>query len=341
MTKPMTIGVDLAKATFAVVVLDASGKERSRKTLKRSQLLRHLATVESAVVAMEACASAHHWGRQILKLGHRVVLLPAQHVKAYLRGQKNDYNDALAIAEACQHNRIRPVPVKTLSQQDEQAFHGIRRSLTTDKVRLSNQIRGMLSEYGLAVAKGDAALRRYLEQALSEADNGLTPRARQYLSRQYARFLAVAEELAWYDRELRQQLEQDEVCQRLQAVPGLGPVSASVLKHWMGGGQQFACGREASAALGLVPRQHSTGGKERLGAISKRGDAQLRALLVHGARAVVRHADRKTDPLSQWIQQVKARRGYNKAVVALANKLARIAWVIIARGETYRPAAVN
>lgn len=338
MAKRMTIGVDLAKSSFAVVVLADSGAELSRKTLKRGQLLTHLARQPAGVVAMEACASAHYWGRQIQTLGHQVVLLPAQHVKGYLRGQKNDYNDALAIAEACQHNRIRHVPVKTLAQQDEQTFHSIRRSLTTDKVRLSNQMRGVLSEYGLIVARGDSALKRYLEEALSDAENGLTVRVRNYLSRQYTRFLALLDELAWYDCELREQVNQDETCCRLRAIPGFGPVLSSVIKHWMGGGQQFGCGRDASAALGLVPRQHSTGGKERLGGISKRGDAQVRSLIVHGARSVVSHADKKTDPLSLWIQQVKARRGTNKAIVALANKLIRIAWVIIARGEPYRPA---
>ena len=172
MTKPMTIGVDLAKNSFAVVVLDSAGRERSRKTVRRQHLLAYLAKQEVAVIAMEACASAHHWARQIQQLAHRVVLLPPQHVKGYLRGQKNDYNDALAIAEACQHNRIRSVVVKTLEQQDEQSFHGIRRSLTADKVRLSNQLRGLLSEYGMAVVKGDAALKRHMESVLSAADTG-------------------------------------------------------------------------------------------------------------------------------------------------------------------------
>ena len=184
MTKPMTIGVDLAKNSFAVVVLDSEGRERSRKTVRRQHLLAYLAKQEAAVIAVEACASAHHWARQIQQLAHRVVLLPPQHVKGYLRGQKNDYNDALAIAEACQHNRIRSVVVKTLEQQDEQSFHGIRRSLTADKVRLSNQLRGLLNEYGVVVAKGDAALREKITALLSESENGLTARVSVYLARQ-------------------------------------------------------------------------------------------------------------------------------------------------------------
>ncbi len=229
------------------------------------------------------------------------------------------------------------MPVKTLEQQDEQSFHSIRRSLNADKVRLSNQLRGLLGEYGLVVAKGDAALRKAMAEHLSEEGNGLTPRARVYLARQYERFVAVLKELAWYDAELRQRVKQDEVCVRLQALPAFGPVVSSVVKHWLGDGRQFGGGRDASAALGLVPRQYSTGGRQRLGGISKRGDPYVRSLVIHGARAVVARADGKTDPLSGWIQRIKARRGFNKAVVALANKLVRIAWVVIARGEQYRP----
>lgn len=335
MNNRMIISVDLAKSSFATVMLDRAGNERSRKTVRRQHFLSYLARQEEAVVAMEACGGAHHWARQIQGLGHQVILLPPQHVKGYLRGQKNDYNDALAIAEACLHNRVRGVAIKTLEQQDEHCFHRIRHSLNADKLRLSNQIRGFLAEYGLVFPRGDAALRRALPGYLSEADNGLTERVRCYLARQYERFLAIVEELAWYDRDLREQVKQDEECQRLQEAPGFGPVVASVVKHWMGDPRQFRCGRDASAALGLVPRQHSTGGRDRLGSISKRGDAQVRALVVHGARSVVRCADGKSDPLSQWIQHVKARRGFNRTVVALANKMIRIAWVILARGEHY------
>ena len=337
MSKRMTIGVDLAKKHFAVVILDGQGNERSRRMLRRHQVLGYLARQQIAVVAMEACAGAHYWAREIRALGHRVVLLPPQHVKGYLRGQKNDYNDALAIAEACLHNRIRPVAIKTLEQQDEQSFHGIRQSLVDDKVRLSNQLRGLLGEYGVTVPRGDAALRKAMPVLLSETDNGLTVRLRTYLSMQYARFVAVVEELAWYDRELAKRAKQDATCVRLQDLPGFGAVVSSEVKHWMGDGKQFGGGRAASAALGVVPRQHSTGGVARLGGISKRGDARVRSLVIHGARSVVARVDGKTDPLSQWIQRVKARRGFNKAVVALANKLIRIAWVVIARGEDYRP----
>jgi transposase len=337
MNKTMTIGLDLAKNSFALVKLDGEGQEQLRRTFTRHRLLAFMSQQEPTVVALEACAGAHYWAREIAALGHPVVVLPPQHVKGYQRGQKNDYNDALAIAEACQHNRLYPVRVKTLAEQEEHCFHTLRRSLTREKTRLSNPLRGLLGEFGVVMAKGDGALHNTLTQQLSDQGSRLPPGVRVLLGRQYDRFRAVVDELAWYDAALRRQAAQDDTCQRLQAVPGMGPVVASVVKQWMGNGQQFACGRDASAAMGLVPRQHSSGGKDRLGSITKRGDAQVRATVIHGARAVVRRSAGKTDPLSLWIESIKARRGFNKAVVALANKLIRIAWVIIARGEHYMP----
>lgn len=337
MNKLRTISIDLAKNSFALVALSPTGKEEWRKMLRRKQLLRFMAKLEPSQVAMEACGGAHYWAREFRCLGHRVVLLPPQHVKGYQRGQKNDYNDARALAEACLHGSIRPVRIKTVAQQDEQVFHGVRRQLSTEKVRLSNQIRGLLAEYGLVIPKGVAAFRRTVPHVLEEGENGLTPTLRQLLHRQYLRYLALSEELAWYDQQLQLKARHDEVCRRLNEVPGFGPVNSSVLKNWMGDGKQFSRGRDASAALGLVPRQHSTGGREVLLGITKRGDGYVRSLLVHGARAVVTQANRKSDPMSRWINRLVAQRGFNKAVVALANKLVRIAWVIIARDEPYRP----
>lgn len=339
MGKRTTIGIDLAKNVFAVVVLNPEGKELQRKTLRRARVLTFLANYAEADVAMEACGGAHYWAREIRALGHWVTLLPAQHVKGYQRGQKNDYNDARAIAEACYHGAIRPVAVKSLDQQDHQALLTIRRSLNKERVQLGNQLRGLLGEYGVVVSAGPARLRQQLPALLDpQADNGLTPRLRELLWRQYERLLALEQELAWYDRQLQHQAQSDDVCRRLQQLPGVGAVNACALKSWMGDGKQFARGRDASAALGLVPCQHSSGGKQRLGGITKRGDGSIRSLLVHGARAVVSRVDGKNDALSRWLQRLKAERGFNKAVVALANKLVRMAWVIVARGEDYQPA---
>lgn len=337
MSKHTTIGIDLAKNSFALVALNANGRELWRKTVRRQRLLPLLAKQEAVTLAMEACGSSHYWGRELQALGFKVELLPAQHVKGYQRGQKNDYNDAKAIAEASLHGAIRSVPVKSLEQQDEQTFFGVRRSLEKERTRISNQIRGLLAEYGQVLSPGISKLRKAVPEILEDAENGLTERFRAILNRQYRRFLELSEEMAWYDRELKRQTKEDDVCHRLDELPGIGAVGASGLKGWLGDAKQFQRGRHASAALGVVPRQHSTGGKERSYGITKKGDRYLRSVIIHGARSVVARADGKTDPLSRWIQRIKAERGFNKAAVALANKLVRIAWAIVARGERYNP----
>ena len=331
------IGLDLAKTIFHIVALNQAGKQVRRKKLRRSQLRGFLIQTEPHQIAMEACASAHYWAREFQSMGHKVVLLPPQHVKGYLRGQKNDYNDALAIAEAARHGSIRAVGIRSVEQQDAQSFHRIRRQLVGEQTRLANQIRGLLAEYGIVMRQGVSVLRREVPELLSDADNGLSERFRELLYRQYQRFLGIGEELAWYTEQLKAEAASDETCRRLGHIPGFGPVSSSAFKSWLGDGKQFKRGRDASAALGVVPRQHSTGGKELLLGISKRGDSYVRSLVIHGARSVVTHAKNKGDPLSLWINRLVATRGFNKAVVALANKLIRIAWVVVSRGEEYRP----
>lgn len=338
--KDTIVGLDLAKNVFHLATINQVGKLIKRKKLKRSQVHEYFIQLEPCKIAMEACASAHYWAREVNAMGHEVELLPPQHVKAYLRGQKNDYNDALAIAESALHGTIRPVAIKCVEQQDDQAFHRIRRQLVGDKTRLINQVRGLLAEYGIVLPQSEAAFRREIPAILGDAENGLTVQFRQLLDRQHQRFLSLAEEIAWYRDQLNIQAKTDEVCCRLTGIPGFGPVVSSAVKSWMGDGRQFNKGRDASAALGVVPRQHSTGGKERLSGITKRGDTYVRTLVIHGARAVVMRAKSKTDPLSLWINRLVATRGFNKAVVALANKLVRIAWVIIARNETYKPGII-
>jgi transposase len=339
--KLTTIGLDIAKGVFHLVELDHHGKQLHRKKLRRSQMHQFFVQHALCVIAMEGCAGSHYWAREFKAMGHQVKVLPPQHVKGYLRGQKNDYNDAQAIAEACQHGHIRPIAIKSIEQQDEQAFHRIRKQLVGEQTRLANQIRGLLGEYGIVLAQGMSHIRREIPLLLEEAENGLTHRFRDLLSRQYQRLVAQDEELAFYDQQLRVQVEEDDVCKRLAELPGFGPVVSSGFKSWIGDGKQFRRGRDASAALGVVPRQHSSGGKEVLLGITKRGDSYVRCLVVHGARSVVMHAGRKTDRLSQWINRLVATRGFNKAVVALANKLVRIAWVIVARGDRYQPQTIE
>ena len=338
MNKHTITGLDIAKQVFHLIRLDRTGKEEQRKKLRRSQVLRYFAQQPAEHVAMEACASSHYWARELQALGHTVELLPPQHIKGYVRGQKNDYNDARAIGEASLHSSMRAVTVKTVAQQDEQAVHRCRHQLVRERTALCNQLRGLLGEYGVVMTRGVASVRRGLIGIL-ESDV-VTPRLKSVLQRQYRRLLALDEELDWDDAALKQQVRDDPVCQRLCTLPGFGPVVSTAFKSWLGDGRQFRRGRDASAALGVVPRQHTSGDKPRLLGITKHGDSYVRTLVIHGARAVVRAAAHKDDALSQWINRLVASRGFNKAAVALANKLIRIGWVVVSRGEAYRPHAV-
>lgn len=335
MNKSTTIGIDLAKTVFFVVVLDQRGRQARRKKLRRSELLPFLANYPEAMIAMEACSGAHYWAREMESLGHVVELLPAQHIKGYLRGQKNDYNDAEAIAEAAQHGRIRTVAVKSVEQQLDQSLHRLRQALVAEQTRLVNRARALCAEHGLIMPEGKHRFRHSLVALLEDAENGLPWRLRELLGRQYQLFLGLEDELAWYEREIKKQAAENETCQRLMSIPGYGPIVSSAFYGWMGSGQQFRSGRDVAAALGLVPKQYSTGGRAVLGGISKRGDKHLRALLVHGARAVARYAKRHDDRLSRWVCNLIERRGYNKAVVALANKLARIGWAVVTKEQAY------
>lgn len=286
---------------------------------------------------MEACASAHHWARELRVLGHQVKLLPAQYVKAYVRGNKHDYNDALAIAEAVTHGEMRFVAVKTPEQQNTQALYRLRARRISERTALCNQLRGLLGEYGLVMPKGLATLRRRVPELLEDTENGLSARFRRLLARSYQQLHALDADIDFYTEEMMQHAQHDDACQRLQTAPSFGPIVASVFRSVVGNGEAYRRARDVSAAVGLVPRQHSTGGKVVLLGISKRGDRYLRTLLVHGARAVVTQAAKKKDHLSRWINKTVATRGFNKAVVALANKMARIGWAILAHNTVYQP----
>lgn len=337
MDKRMTIGIDLAKNVFYVVALGTGTSALWRKKLTRAKLISTFAQLPPSQVALEACGGAHYWARALQRMGHEVVMLPPQHVKGYARGQKNDYNDAFAIAEACAHGRIRPVRAKSVSEQDLQSFHQMRRQMVAEQTRVINQVRGLLAEYGVVIPQGKAAFAKALPRILGETNPELTPRMRELLHRQWEHFVALRDEVDWFNRQLTAQVKADEVCQRLMTVPAFGPVVASAFRNRVGDGLAFASGRALSAAVGLVPKQWTTGGQTILLGITKKGDSQLRSLVIHGARSVLQHAEGKDDPLSRWALAVKARRGHNKAVVALANKLVRIAWAVVVSGERYQP----
>ncbi len=338
MSKITTIGLDLAKNVFHVVCCDEHGKVVKKKMLKRSQVLEYFANLSTGLVGMEACASAHHWARELGALGHQVKLIPPQYVKPYVRGNKNDYNDALAIAAAVIRPEMRFVSVKTREQQDLQALHRLRERRLQERTALCNQLRGLLAEYGLILPKGVNILRRRLPELLEDGENGLSDLFRRLLAQSYRQLQELDGAIDFYTQEMKRPSQQDEACRRLQTIPGYGPIVASVFHSVVGNGEAYRRGRDVSASLGLVPRQHSSGGKEVLLGISKRGDRYLRSLLVHGARSVVIRAAKKDDRLSCWINKVKAERGFNKAVVALANKMARIGWAVLVNKTVYQVA---
>ena len=334
-----TVGLDLAKNVFHMVGLDEHGHEKMKKCLSRSQVLKHFANHPACVIGMEACASSHYFAREFRKLGHEAKLIPPQYVKAYVRGQKNDTNDARAIAEAVRVPSMRFVAVKTVEQQDVQSLIRLREGAINARTAAANRMRGLLGEYGLVMVKGLSTLRRTLPEILEDASNGLTDVFRRFLNQERQHLLELDAHIDTLTAELTTLSKQDDRVQRLQTAPGYGPIVASVFASVMGNGSQYRRGREASASVGLVPRQHSSGGKNVLLGISKRGDRYLRSLLIHGARAVVNAAQKKDDPLSRWINRLREKRGMNKATVAYANKMARIGWAILHNGTTYQPAA--
>lgn len=304
--------------------------------LRRSQVLKYFTNMPISLVGIEACASAHYWARELGALGHEVKLIPPQYVKPYVRGNKNDYNDALAIAEAVVRPEMHLVAVKTTDQQDIQALHRLRERRLRDRTALCNQLRGLLAEYGLIFPKGVSTLRRRLPELMEDGENGLSDLFRRLLALGYQQLQELDVHIDGYTEELERQSRQDDACQRLQTVPGYGPIVASVFHSVVGNGDAYRRGRDVSASLGLVPKQHSSGGKEVLLGISKRGDRYLRSLLIHGARSVVIQAKTKNDRLSCWINRLVSTRGFNKTVVALANKMARIGWVILAKKTVYQ-----
>jgi transposase len=332
-----TVGLDLAKNVFHLVGLNAQGKETMKKRLSRAQVLKHFANTPRLVVAMEACAGAHHFARELKQLGHETKLIPPQYVKAYVRGQKNDYNDARAIAEAARVPQMRFVAVKSVEQQDLQALARLREGVLRSRTALVNRLRGLLAEYGIVRSQGVNTMRRALPELSEDATGDLSARFRRLLARAHEELTRLDAHLDTLTAELKAAARADDSAKRLQTIPGFGPIVAAVFAASLGDGRQYRNGRAASAAVGLVPRQHSTGGKPLLLGISKRGDRYLRSLLVHGARAVVRAAKDKDDRLSRWVNRLREARGTNKATVALANKLTRIGWAVLAHRTVYQP----
>jgi transposase len=332
MNEITTLAIDLAKQVFQLHGVDARGVCVLRRQVRRAQLLRLIAQLSPCTVAMEACGGAHEWGRRIQALGHQVKLIAPQFVKPFVKGNKTDRNDAEAICEAAQRPGMRFVALKTVEQQQVLAVHRLRSAAVKTRTALANQLRGLLAEFGLIVPQGLQRLRRELPELLEDADNGLPALLREELNLQAQRLRELDAEVQRLTERIEQQARADERTHGLMRRRGVGPLIASAFAAEIGEPHAFKNGRQVAAWLGLVPRQHSTGGKPILLGISKRGDAYLRTLLIHGARAVMRTADRHEDALCQWARTVKARRGVHKAIVALANKMARQLWAQLAYG---------
>jgi transposase len=330
------VGIDLAKNSFQVHAVDATGRKVVGKKLSRHKLKEYLINLPPCTVAMEACAGAHYWARLVQSYGHQVRLIAPQFVKPFVKSNKNDAVDAEAICEAAQRPNMRFVAVKEIGQQDIQSIHRMRSLVVGQRTAQINQIRGVLLEYGIAIPAGRSNLLKRLPEILEDAENGLTDLFRGELFGLYAELKHLNERIAHYDEKIEQIAQADERTVRLQTIPGIGPKIATALLVAIGDINAFKNGRELAAWLGLVPRQHSTGGKQTLLGISKRGDVYLRQLVIHGARSILRCVDRKTDRTSQWARALKERRHNNIAVVAMANKMVRIAFALLKKGETYR-----
>lgn len=338
--KLIRVGVDLAKSVFQAHGVDCSEKAAWRRKLSRAEWIKAVQqnVPLEAEIGMEACGSAHHWARELGALGYSVKLIAPQFVKPYVKSNKNDATDAEAICEAMSRPGMRFVSVKTVDQQDVQAAHRIRSELMDQRKAKVNQIRGLTAEYGLVAPREILHLRRAIPLWLEDQENGLSPRFRRLLTGLWDDLRVLDGRLVELDQEITTIAASDPVAKRLQQLRGVGPLIATALVATVGDASQFSNGRQMAASLGLTPKQNSSGGKERLLGISKRGDCYVRCVLIHGARSMINSAKTKTDPLSLWVLRIAATRHPNVAAVALANKTARIAWAMIRHETDYQPA---
>jgi transposase len=334
-----TVGIDIAKTVVCIHGVDARGHVVVKQRLARQKVRPFMAQLPPCLLGMEASGGAHSGARELTQLGHTVQLMAPQFVQPYVQSQNNDPNAAAGLCEAVERPRMRGVPVKSIPQPDVQALHRIRERQITARTALINQIRGLLTAYGIVIPQRASQVRHQRPMVLEDAANGLTATAREWLHALTEELQALDQRIAATDQQIERGFEADEACQRLAQLPGIGPLTATALVAAVGDAAEFTNGRQFAAWLGLVPRQHSTGGKTTLLGLTKRGNGYLRTRRIHGARAVLRVVDRKTDTRSRWLQGVKARRGMNCASVAQANKTARIAWALLAKSDRYRRAA--
>jgi len=330
------IGIDLAKAIFQIHGVDEHGKVVLRKQLKRKDIAKYFANLEPCLIGMEACGSAHYWARKLERYGHTIKLMAPQFVKPYVKTNKNDMADAEAICEAVSRPNMRYVSVKTVEQQAILSVHRARQGFVKARTSQSNQIRGLFAEFGIVIPQGIQSIMKQMPEILEDGENGLPGMMRNLLER-------LTENLKELDRqvdELEKQIvlwhRENEASRRLAEISGIGPITASAIVATIGKAKEFKSGRQLAAWMGLVPRQYSSGGKQNLLGISKRGDTYLRTLLIHGARAVIRFVENKAETES-WLRKLMTRRNKNVAAVALANRNARIVWALLANDRTFHP----
>lgn len=334
--KITTIGLDLAKNVFQVHGADERGKAVLRKQLRREQITTFFANLEPCLIGIEACGSAHHWARQLEALGHTVKLIAPQFVKPYVKSNKNDVADAEAICEAVGRSSMRFVPIKTIDQQAVLSLHRARQGFIKARTAQANQIRGLLAEYGLVIPQGISYIRQRVPALVENAANDLPGMFRVLIDRLLEHLKMLDQQVDEIEAQIKAWHRSNEASQRLEQIPGIGPLTATAMVATVGDARNFKNGRELAAWLGLVPRQHSTGGKPTLLSISKRGDVYLRTLLIHGARSLA-YSIRKKATLNHWLYKLIDRRGANVAVVAQANKTARIVWAMLSHSREFRP----
>lgn len=341
MTHLNTIGVDLAKNVIQVSVLTPRGKELHNKALTRSKFREYLVKQKPALVAFEACATAHYWARTAKEFGHDVRIIPAMAVAAFRQGHKTDANDALAVAEAAGRPNIKSAPMKSVEQQGLQAIQRSRELLIHDRTALSNHIRGLLLEFGITIPKGFSSLHARIPEILEDAENGVPHFYRPALQLMYERLRNIKVDVDVLTKQIEQLVNANESCKRLLDLEGVGPIGAVLLYATLGSGEAFHSGREFSAYLGLTPKQYSSGGKTKLVGISRYiANKRLRAVLIQGARAYMNHVKEPKTQKDKWLVSMMARAGYGKASVALANKNARTAWAMLTKGTEYTRVAV-
>jgi len=333
------VGVDLAKDVFQLCGMTANRRVAFTRRIRRNQLLAQIAQLPACQIGLEACTGAFYWQRQFERLGHQVKIISPQYVKPFVKGQKNDGNDAEAIAIALTQPTMRFVPSRSVEQQDIQALHRARQRLVNHRTATVCQIRGLLLDRGFPIRTSVRAVMRAIPELLEDADNGLSAMLRETIAELDDLVRDLTIRIQSFDRKIAAVFHSNADCQRIARVLGVGPKTATAIVAAVGDGREFKNGRHFSAWLGLVPRQHSSGDRRALLGITKRGDRHLRTLLVHGARAVVRTAQRKDDPFSTWVNELKARRGANKATVAVANKNARVIWALLRHGGEYHAPA--